>query len=427
MRVLWLTFTAAGASKIVNSNVAGCGWIASLEDCIKVVPGITLGIGFFHNCEEFKFNANGIHYYPINMKYNSIIGKIKQRLFSQLYDTNTKGIQAVIKDFNPDLIHLFGTESGMAEVVHITSVPVIAHLQGLIGPYLSSWFPKGISQYNILLNSPIRPILFRRGYYFMYKLFKKRAVRETKAIKELKYFFGRTDWDKHYLELIKDKFEYFHCEEVLRPIFYDYVWEQPDESSFRIVTVINAEIYKGLEIVLEVGNILKNIVKMDFQWCIIGVSEQSELSKIIQRTTRMSFNENNIILKGPKIGKELIDELLKANAFIHPSHIDNSPNSVCEAMLLGMPIIAANVGGISSLLSNNNEGILYNSFDSYELASIIQRYSHLKDHLKVMGARARIRAQKRHSLQEITSTVIKAYEKVINKNCVQIKNRIIIL
>ena len=41
-----------------------------------------------------------------------------------------------------------------------------------------------------------------------------------------------------------------------------------------------------------------------------------------------------------------------------PSVNENSPNSLAEAMVSGMPIIAYNVGGISSMFENGKSGIL---------------------------------------------------------------------
>lgn len=41
-----------------------------------------------------------------------------------------------------------------------------------------------------------------------------------------------------------------------------------------------------------------------------------------------------------------------------PSHIENSPNNLCEAMILGMPCIATDAGGTSTLLSNMKDGLL---------------------------------------------------------------------
>ena len=43
---------------------------------------------------------------------------------------------------------------------------------------------------------------------------------------------------------------------------------------------------------------------------------------------------------------------------LHPSYIDNSPNTVCEAQVVGLPVIASDVGGVSSLVEHGQTGML---------------------------------------------------------------------
>jgi glycosyltransferase involved in cell wall biosynthesis len=50
---------------------------------------------------------------------------------------------------------------------------------------------------------------------------------------------------------------------------------------------------------------------------------------------------------------------LKTHVFICPSAIENSPNSVGEAMLLGVPVVSSDVGGVHNLLVDKKDGILY--------------------------------------------------------------------
>ena len=47
--------------------------------------------------------------------------------------------------------------------------------------------------------------------------------------------------------------------------------------------------------------------------------------------------------------------------------MDNSPNSLCEAMAVGMPVIASNIGGIPSLIDDEVNGLLFKVNDSNDL------------------------------------------------------------
>jgi len=63
--------------------------------------------------------------------------------------------------------------------------------------------------------------------------------------------------------------------------------------------------------------------------------------------------------------KQMCKQYLKNNIFVLPSAIENSPNSLGEAQLLGMPYIASAVGGVQQLV-NNDPDVLYR-YDETEI------------------------------------------------------------
>ena len=67
--------------------------------------------------------------------------------------------------------------------------------------------------------------------------------------------------------------------------------------------------------------------------------------------------------------QQMLDYLLKSNVFVQTSSIENSTNSLGEAMLIGMPCVASNVGGTSDMLKDKNEGYLY-PFGDYNLLAL---------------------------------------------------------
>ncbi len=52
------------------------------------------------------------------------------------------------------------------------------------------------------------------------------------------------------------------------------------------------------------------------------------------------------------------DLMAAADAYVHPSFLDNSPTSVMEAMVLSRPIVATRVGGIPEIISHEETGLL---------------------------------------------------------------------
>ena len=116
---------------------------------------------------------------------------------------------------------------------------------------------------------------------------------------------------------------------------------------------------------------------------------------------------------GRKSADKLVSILLSSDIFCQVSHIENSPNSLCEAMLLGMPIIATMAGGTDSLLTNKVDGIIVQDGDSYSLAGAILEMSKNFNQASAYGINAYNKAFQRHNQTKITDEVIGAYNAII--------------
>ena len=106
--------------------------------------------------------------------------------------------------------------------------------------------------------------------------------------------------------------------------------------------------------------------------------------------------------------------MLESNVYVQVSHIENSPNSICEAMLLGLPIIASNAGGTSSLLKDKESGILLQDGDSFSFAGAIIEVSENRELANSMGLRAYEISHKRHDPKGIVSELYKKYREIIS-------------
>jgi glycosyltransferase involved in cell wall biosynthesis len=414
MKVLWFTFSPSLAAGYLNIPVAGRGWIESLQERIKAVEDIDLGVGFVHGKKNLnKFTYENATYYGMPSK-GGRIKKFIDRHFNNLNDDELiKYCLEVVNDFKPDVIHIFGTEEAFGLICDKVNVPVVIHLQGLLTIYEKKWFPPGISRFDLLKNSDISDIIRANTLIKHYKYFNKASRRERQIFKAGKYFIGRTDWDRRVTAVLAPEAEYFFGSEILRKEFYWQMWSYPNNKTKIFTSTIQANIYKGLETVLECGVLLKNLNKFDFKWIIAGISNRDEIVKIFEKKASKKFIDYNIILSGKLSAADLITTQLTADVFIHPSHIDNSPNSVCEAMVLGMPVIATYTGGTGSLLADKKEGILIQDGDAYSMAGAILEVVNNPEYAAELGKNARIRARERHNPDTITSDLISIYSKII--------------
>ena len=72
------------------------------------------------------------------------------------------------------------------------------------------------------------------------------------------------------------------------------------------------------------------------------------------------------------LGEEkMCGQYLRANVAVSSSSIENSSNSIGEAMLLGMPIVASDVGGTNCFIEHKKNGFLYPADAPYLLAHYI--------------------------------------------------------
>jgi glycosyltransferase involved in cell wall biosynthesis len=367
MRVLWFTNTPSLAGDFLQVNSKGGGWISSLEQQVAKVNTIQLGVAFHHNLEEINhFEIKGTTYYclpkyEIKGKFN----KWRKRWMHQLEPESViSDYVKVIEEFKPDLIHVFGTEQAFGLITEHVKIPVIIQIQGNLNVILKKWF-SGINKYQLIRYSDLSLLIHAYSLWHEYLLFKKKAVREQIIFRNCRFFIGRTEWDKKIIKTFSENGMYFHCDELMREQFYQNKWTPKESDNIIFISTLNSSIYKGLEVVLQVASELKLRLGQKFEWRIVGITQEDEIVRITEKSALKKFDENNVIFLGPLDSGSLINNLLNSNCYIHPSHIENSANSICEAMLLGMPIIATFAGGTPSILIDKQEGVLVQDGDPY--------------------------------------------------------------
>jgi glycosyltransferase involved in cell wall biosynthesis len=238
---------------------------------------------------------------------------------------------------------------------------------------------------------------------------------------------GRTLWDKSISGFLSSGSTYYHVDEVLRENFYTAApWVYNKNKKIIITSTISDALYKGLDLVIKTARLL-NTENFEFEWRIIGVEENSKTALLLKKIFKADYSELNIKLKGIKNTDEIIELLSETLLYIHTSYIDNSPNSLCEAQIMGVPTMATNVGGISSLIEDGKDGFLVPANDPYFLASRIVQLSKNVSYLKEISNKGKEKAQKRHLKETILNQLIQSYNELsVTQNKVQINSNTLI-
>lgn len=409
MRILWFSVTPSLFNPHTNEHNGG-GWIASLEQIVRTEPSIQLGIAFEFLDSHFRYDKDGVAYYPMEHNKRSWI---KKWLKDSDEEEKAKYYLKIIEDFKPDLIQIFGSENDFGVICQYTQIPVVIHMQGCIPPYHNALFPVGMNTFDFVFH---RGLSLQRRMIGMRSeaAFHKRAEQEIKTIQSCCYFMGRTEWDKSLINLFNPNAIYFHCEEALRDSFMKNgkQWKLQESNKVRIVSVISNPWYKGVDLILKTAQLLKRFTNLDFEWQVYGVRD----IRFYEHKYKIKAMNANVKIMGTASKEELVDALCIATCYVHPSYIDNSPNSLCEAQVLGLPVLATYVGGISSLVRDGETGILFPANAPYTLATLIKRISTDKELVLQLSCKARQEAIERHSPDAIRTRLLEIYKQIIGQN-----------
>ena len=404
--------TASGYEVNGRHVYNGCGWIASLQNELKKVPTINLGIAFFTRSGQVnKSIIENITYYPLKDPYSSKLS-VFLSIFRNKSDYDAKRIALLLKsiyDFNSDIIQVFGTEDVYGGISIYTKIPVVLHLQGILNPYYVAFLPPFMSWslYPKLANNLKHKII----RYNDRRKWKYACKREEEIFKNIKYYMGRTEWDKKITKLYNKNALYYECWEVLRQPFYDTNVIRTIPNKLTIVSTISNTSYKGFDLVLKTALLLKQFFDFDFEWLVYGGINSRAFESLLD----ISAKENNIYLMGIATAEQLKEQLVKSTVYVHPSYIDNSPNSICEAMILGCPVIACNVGGVPSLIDDQRTGFLVPANDPFQMTYWIKKIYDNQTLNRKIGDAARKDALERHNINKICLNVISVYEAIVDK------------
>lgn len=419
MRVLWFTNTSSCYQEKIGSGYNGGGWISSLEKEIKKNNDIKLGICFYSRNEKQarKDEQNGIIYYiqPRPQKtlyYNLITILGKDRESSELHEKIAiPPLLEIVKDFNPDIIHVFGSENIYGLLAKYVDIPLILHIQGILSPSFNAFLPPFISWKDYIGQSNSFFVKFR---LLSEKIsWRRNGLTERRMFKYVKYFMGRTEWDRRLLSLFNSQARYYHCDEMLRDAFYQLNIKRTIPEKPVFVTTISSQLYKGFDVVLKTAKLLKEVLRVDFEWKIYG-----DISPLfIEKKLKINHKDVNITLMGVASAEKIKDALLTSTAYVHTSYIDNSPNSLCEASLLGVTSISTNVGGVSSLIEDGKTGFLVPANDPYQMAYLMKYIIDHKERNLEIGSVAYKVAMERHDRKKILERVVEIYNDVIENEC----------
>ncbi|WP_075981921.1 glycosyltransferase family 4 protein [Bacillus massilinigeriensis] len=418
MKLLWITnISLPEASILLKEEISPFGgWLIDIAKLLSDNENIHLNIAFPKNdAEGIDFiNGEKVNYFT----FPSITSKDNQ--------WNNHFSEKIIEQVKPDIVHIFGTElyhsHAIVNICKKRNIKCVISIQGLVS-IISKHYTLGLPV-DIQRSFTIRDFIKQDNIKQQQRKFEKRGKYEIETLQKASYIIGRTTWDRACLSFINNNVKYYHCYETLRSEFYKNKWDINQCERYSIFISQGTYPIKGLHFMIEaLPLILKRFSKARLY---IGGPDITRNKSLLEKLKLSSYGkyintliqkynlENHITFTGILSEKQICKRFLLSNAFVCPSTIENSPNSLGEAMILGVPSIASNVGGVSDLLKHKEEGFIYPSDAPYMLAYYTCEVLGNDQLALNLSKNARIKALKLHDKHQNYKRLLEIYDDIFN-------------
>lgn len=377
MKVLWTVnlIPAEVSVKLgMTAEVLG-GWVESMAEQLRKNSDIELGI--VCKCENdisFVETINGITYFSLYYTPSTSLAELEEKC------------DKIVSDFKPDIINIEGTEFLHARAMQLTAkkhgIPAVVSLQGILnGQYA---YQCGQLQIDDMMFSKSLTEVFAAWIMHLRKTkwYKPRMKSEKEIIENADFILGRTTWDRAHSYAINPNAKYYPCSRVLRAPFYEEKWSIEKAERHSIYVGNGYHALKGLHFVVMA---LPYLVREypDVKVYVAGYKPYAENDKrsFIKKgyaayLKKLIFDlgvQNHIEFTGPLKARQVAEKLSKVNAYVLCSAVENSPNTLGEAMMVGTPCVAAYVGGVADMAEDGKEALFFRNDDPKLLAWNLKR------------------------------------------------------
>ena len=381
--------------------------------------------------------------FPVPEEYDGKSGKINGLSYYGFYEdtqhpeTYTTELESKISDIlvacKPDLMHCFGTEyPHTLAACRAFGEPskILISMQGLC-TVVAQRYMANLPEY-VQNGKTFRDVIRKDTLKLQQLKFEKRGQMEREAVALAGHIAGRTAYDKKHTGEWNDQAVYHHLGENLRDAFYEGEWNVENAQPHRIFVAQADYPLKGFHYLLHAVNKLRRKyadveIYVAGQSLISGTDIKSRLKRTIYGKYLLywirKYRLTEIVhVLGRLSTEQMKEQYLKCNLFVLPSANDNSPNALGEAMMLGVPCVASDVGGISSVFTDREDGLLFpislgdsDRLVGDNLADAISESWEYPKRTYAYAKNARAHAQQNHNREKNVAEILEIYKEMLKK------------
>lgn len=393
LKILWLCpFPANLLLPEINltrkRNYHSASWIVNIVWEFSKVKNIDFHVIFLnaHIARDQTIKKNGITFHVIKRGIKFLNIGYPKWFRIDLYTfflVDIIKLRKKINEINPDIVHSYGSEVPYGITSQFIKYPVIYSIQGLMKE-MSKKYPMNIN------------------YWFMSKI-------ENYILKKNKYFISQSNYVTQYIQKQTKNKIIFETYYAVNSVFFFKEKASNIENNIIFLGSINDK-NKGFNILLKSFiKIIKN--GYNYNLIVIGGGDpfKSKYKKIINE-----YNIQGYIKYLGYLSQEKIAEVFSySKILVVPSFIESYSMTVAEGLSSGLCVIASNTTGINSLITNNYNGILFetgNSDDLFEKILLVISNDIL---LKNMSSNAKSFAKENFTPKKILENHLNIYKKII--------------
>lgn len=419
MRVLWFTNVPCPDAGLPfgGTDASSGGWMWALASALREHTSVEFGVATAcRGGNDLDQEINGTLYYRAAVPKEHFVRVTQLTPDRRFIDR----CQQIVAAFKPDLVHIHGTEQtyGLLTAQGHIRCPTVISLQGVISAYFPHYLG-GMTLSELRSCHGVANAAIRQGIVFEWLRWKRRVVMENVILRNNRHFVGRTLWDRSHLQRENLRAVYHSCDEVLRPPFYKEPAKRSKNRFPTIFAVWGGYPLKGTHVLIKALSLVKRVlpnVRVRFaggkfrraRWA------QGYWSHLDNLISAQGISDS-VVLLPPLDANEYAREVAAADVFALPSFIENSPNSLCEAMLVGTPCVASYVGGVPSLVRDEDTALCFPPGEHSVLAQQLIRVLTDGALAARISRNARELARTRHDPRVIANRMIEIYSKVLEE------------
>lgn len=384
---------------------------------LKTYPDIELTVA----CKiekKYQFNdlVDGVQYISLGYDGKTTLAELEKQC-SQIIDA-----------VKPDLIQVEGTEflhaKAMLNAGNAKGIPTVVSLQGILnGQYQ---YQCGQLQIDDMMFSRSIKNIFTAWILHLRKTrwFKPRMKTERETIAKARYLIGRTTWDRAHAYALNPNAKYYSCNRILREPFYQKEWKLDKIERHSIYVGNGYYALKGVQYVIEA---LPQLIREypDIKVYVAGVKPFVENDKrpfykkgyglYLEKRIKDLGVGDHIMFTGPLQSEEVAEKLSKVHAYVLCSAIENSPNTLGEAMCIGTPCIASYVGGVPDMATDGENALFYRNDDPTLLAWNLKRIFDDDNLALKLSENCRNQARITHDPQRNAGALYDIYQAILSQ------------